>query len=97
MMFYKKLVKMLIEKYMNGECNELCMIKDKVVIYDKYTEGEDVFVKMQGCCIWLKRQYMDTTAFNIANIMGVVNMLGYVLEEATETSPRIIKALAIYT
>ena len=40
---------------------------------------------------------MDTTALNIANVMGTVNLLGYVLEEATEKSPRVIKALAIYT
>ena len=40
---------------------------------------------------------MDTTALNIANVMGTVNLLGYVLEEATESSPRVVKALAIYT
>ena len=97
MLFYKRLIKSLIVEHTKGKCNKLCIIKDKVLMYDKYKESEDVFVKMDGCCVWLKRIYMDTTALNIANVMGTVNMLGYILEEATENSPRIIKALAMYT
>lgn len=97
MLFYKRIIKRLINEHINGRCNNLCVIKDKVLMYDEFKEGEDVFVKMGGCCIWLKKEYMDTTAFNIANVMGKVNMIGYVLEEATELSPRVIKALAIYT
>jgi hypothetical protein len=97
MLFYKRLVKGLVNEYVNGKCNNLCVIKDKVCMYDEYKELEDVFVKMGECCVWLKKQFMDTTAINIANVMGKVIMLGYVLEEATETSPKVIKALAIYT
>ena len=66
-------------------------------MYEEYKESQDVFVKMGGCCIWLKREYMDTTALNIANVMGTVNLLGYVLEEATKDTPRVVKALAMYT
>lgn len=47
--------------------------------------------------MWLKSEYMDTTALNIANVMGTVNLLGYVLEEESQVSPRVVKALAIYT
>lgn len=54
-------------------------------------------LKWDGCCVWLKREFMDTTALNIANVMGTVNLLGYILEEASDSSPRVIKALAIYT
>ena len=97
MLFYKRLVRQLVNAHVAGKCNNLCFIKDRVHMYDKYKETEDVFVKMNECCVWLKREYMDTTAFNIANVMGTVNMIGYVLEEANETSPRVIKAIAIYT
>lgn len=97
MLFYKRLIKSLIKEHATGKCNNLCFIKDKVVMYDEYKESEDVFVKMGGCCIWLKRKYMDTTAMNIANVMGKVNMLGYILEDESESSPRVVKALAIYT
>lgn len=97
MLFYKQIIKKIINEYATGKCNNLCFIKDRVLMYDKYNESEDVFVKMGGCCIWLKRNYMDTTALNIANVMGTVNMIGYILEEASESSPRVIKALAIYT
>lgn len=97
MLFYKNLVKSLINEYAEGKCNNLCVIKDRVVIYDEYKESDDVFIKMEESCIWLKRKYMDTTALNIANVMGTVTMLGYVLEEQSQSSPRVIKALAIYT
>lgn len=97
MLFYKYIIKRLINEQANGKCNNLYFIKDRVLIYDDYKESEDVFVKMKDSCIWLKREYMDTTALNISNVMGTVNMIGYVLEEASDTSPRVIKALAIYT
>lgn len=97
MLFYKRIIKKLIKEYEIGKCNNLCFISSKVDIYDKYEESEDVFIKMGDCCIWLKREFMDTTAINIANVMGKVNMLGYILEEASEKSPMVVKALAIFT
>lgn len=97
MLFYKNLIKSLVNEYVDGKCNNLCIIKDKMYLYDEYKESEDIFVKMQECCIWLKKKFMDTTAINIANVMGTVIMLGYVLEEESDKSPKVIKALAIYT
>jgi len=97
MLFYKRLIRQLVNEYSSGKCNNLCFIKDRVQMYDKYKETDDVFVKMGDCCVWLKREYMDTTAINIANVMGTVNMIGYVLEEASNASPRVVKAIAIYT
>lgn len=97
MLFYKQLIRKIINEYVEGKCNNLCFIKDRVQMYDKYNDSEDVFVKMGEACVWLKREYMDTTALNIANVMGTVNMIGYVLEEESKTSPRVVKALAIYT
>ena len=96
MLFYKKLIKQLIAEHMNGKCNNLCFIKGKVAMYDSFKEDEDVFVKMENSCVWLKKSNMDTTAMNISNIMGNVNMLGYVLREESTENPRVIKALAIY-
>lgn len=97
MLFYKQLIRGLVKEHTSGKCNNLYFIKDRVQMYDKYEEKEDVFVKMGECCVWLKREFMDTTAINIANVMGTVNMIGYVLEEASKESPRVVKAIAIYT
>lgn len=97
MLFYKKLVKNVVETCVSGKCNNLCFIKDRIDIYNNYKEGEDIFVKMGESCIWLKKKYMDTTAINIVNVIGTVNMIGYILEEESVSSPRVIKALAIYT
>ncbi len=97
MLFYKKLIQSLIKEYESGRCSNLCFIRGRVYMYDEYKESEDVFVKMEECCVWLKKKYMDTTAINIANVLGTINMIGYVLEEESETSPKVIKALAMYT
>lgn len=97
MLFYKRLLRMLVKETAKGNCNNLYFVKSRVQMYDKYTDTEDVFVKMENVCVWLKREYMDTTAINIANVMGTVNMLGYILEEAHESSPMVVKAIAIYT
>lgn len=97
MLFYKRIIRKLVNECVVGKCNNLCIIKGRVSMYDEYQDTEDVFVKMEDNCVWLKKAHMDTTALNIANVMGTVNMIGYVLEEASETSPRVIKALAIYT
>lgn len=96
-LFYKRLVRQIALECTKGKCSNLCYIKDKVQMYDKYKESQDVFVKMGKSCVWLKSEYMDTTALNIANVMGTVNMIGYVLEEESENSPKVIKAIAIYT
>lgn len=96
MLFYKQLLKGLVKQYGEGKCNNLYYIKDKIQMYDKFEETEDIFVRMDGCCIWIKRAFLDTTAINIANVMGTVNMIGYVLKEESESSPRVIKAIAIY-
>lgn len=97
MLFYKDILRKIVNAYAKGKCNNLCFVKDKVCMYDSYKDEPDVFVKMGECCVWLKKEYMDTTALNIANVMGTVNMIGYILEEKSEMSPRVVKALAIYT
>lgn len=97
MLFYKQLVRKIVKACVRGECNNLYFIKDKINIYDNFKDGEDIFVKMDESCVWLKKEYMDATAIHITNIIGKVNMIGYVLEEESKSSPRVIKALAIYT
>jgi len=96
-LFYRQLVKRIVEECVSGRCNNLSFIKDKINIYDKFKDGEDIFVKMGNSCVWLKKEYMDATAINIVNVIGTVNMIGYILEEESDVSPRTIKALAIYT
>lgn len=46
MLFYKRIIKCLVNEQVKGKCNNLCCIKDKVLMYDEYKESKDVFVKM---------------------------------------------------
>ena len=95
-LFYKQLIRNLVYKCINKECNKLSYIKDRIRLYDSYKEDEDIFVKMGDSCIWLKKSNMDTSIINMANIIGDVNMLGYIIKEETTSTPRVIKVLAIY-
>lgn len=46
MLFYKQIIKCLVNEQVKGKCNNLCCIKDKVFMYDEYKESQDVFVKI---------------------------------------------------
>ena len=58
MLFYKNLIKCLVNEQVNGKCNNLCCIKDRVLMYQDYKESEDIFVKMgRMLCMAKKRLY----------------------------------------
>jgi len=97
MLFYRQILKSIINYCDAQDKHPICYIKAPIELYNSYEERDDIFVKMKGDCVWLKRQNMDTSVENMANIMGDVCLVGYVLEEAKNERPRIIKGLVIYT
>lgn len=97
MLFYRQILKGIIKYCDAKDKYPICYIKSQVELYDTYKDDEDVFVKMNGSCIWLKKSNMDTDVKNLANIMGDVCLIGYIIEEEKENKPRIIKGLVIYT
>lgn len=100
MLFYRYILRKIVETCGANDRYPICYINDEIKIYSSYeekTNEPDVFVKMGEDCIWLKRENMDTSVLNMANMMGKVCMVGYVIEEKSENKPRVIKAIAIYT
>ena len=98
MLFYRKILRGIIKYCGAKDKHPICYIKSKIELYEEYNkEEEDIFVKMKNDCIWLKKNNMQTSAANMAKIMGEVCLVGYVIEEASVNRPRIIKALVIYT
>ncbi|MBR6689143.1 MAG: hypothetical protein IKL68_03925 [Clostridia bacterium] len=98
MLFYRKILRGIIKYCGAKDKHPICYIKSKIELYEEYNkEEEDIFVKMKNDCIWLKKNNMQTSAANMAKIMGEVCLVGYVIEEASADRPRIIKALVIYT
>ena len=96
-LFYKQMLRKIVLASFSKKLSNICHIKGRINMYDKFKEKEDVFIKMDNSCIWLKKSYMDTTAMNMAHLLGDVHVVGFILEEETKTTPRIIKAIAIYT
>lgn len=97
MLFYKRLLRKLTHICKTGKCKELYHICDKIETYQDFKDAPDIFVRMKDSCVWLKKENLDTSMINVVTMLGTVHMLGYVIQEKTETTPRIIKALAIYT
>ncbi len=98
MLFYRKILRGIIKYCGAKDKYPICYIRSKIELYDEYNnDEEDIFVKMKNDCVWLKKSNLQTSALNMARIMGEVCLVGYVIEEATSDRPRIIKALVIYT
>lgn len=98
MLFYRKILRGIIKYCGAKEKYPICYIRAKIELYDEYNkDDEDIFVKMKNDCVWLKKSNMQTSAANMAKIMGEVCLVGYIIEDASENRPRIIKALVIYT
>ena len=97
MIFYKQMLRKIAYTCKEKKNSNICHIKGRVIMYDKYKDAGDVFVNVDNNCVWLKKRGMDTTAMNMSHILGDVHVIGYILEEASESRPRIIKAIAIYT
>lgn len=97
MLFYRQILRSIIKYCKAKDKYPICYMKAPIELYDAYEERDDIFVKMNGDCIWLKRENMDTSVENIANIMGDVCLVGYIVEQARVDKPRIIKGLVIYT
>ena len=66
-------------------------------LYEGFEESEDIFLNINEYCIWLKKKFLDTGVPTLINILGPVNVVGYVVKNETVESPTILKTIAIYT
>lgn len=90
----------IIEKIAKSSCQKYddCIhTYGNLKLYDNFEENEDIFLSINEYCIWLKRKLLDTSVFTLTNILGPVNVVGYVVKNKTKTSPAILKTIAIYT
>jgi len=90
----------IIEKIAKSSCKKYddCIhTYGNLKLYDNFEENDDIFLSINEYCIWLKRKLLDTSVFTLTNILGPVNMVGYVVKNKTKTSPTILKTIAIYT
>ena len=93
MLFYKQMLRKITIACASKKTNNICHVKGKISMYDKFKDGEDIFLRIGDNCIWLKKEYMDTTAMNMTSILGEVHLIGFVLENENN---KIIKAIAMY-
>ena len=90
----------IIEKIAKSSCKKYddCIhTYGNLKLYDNFEENDDIFLSINEYCIWLKRKLLDTSVFTLTNILGPVNVVGYVVKNKTKTSPAILKTIAIYT
>lgn len=90
----------IIEKIAKSSCKKYddCIhTYGNLKLYDNFEENDDIFLSINEYCIWLKRKLLDTSVCTLTNILGPVNVVGYVVKNKTKTSPAILKTIAIYT
>lgn len=89
----------VIEDIINHKCEtfkEFIKLKGKMTLYDKYSNQDDIFIKVNENCIWLKKNLLDTDIVSLINILGEVNVIGYIVNFGNEKTPVIVKAIAVY-
>lgn len=90
----------IIEKIAKSGCPkyaDFIHLEGTLTLYDNYEDGEDIFLKIDKYCIWLKRKYLDTNILTLIKILGEVNVIGFVVKGETSMTPAILKTIAIYT
>ena len=94
MLFYKQMLRDIVIECTSKKIKNICHLKGNICMYDKFKEGEDIFVRLKNNCIWLKKEYMETTAVNMTSILGEVHVIGFVIESSNDI--KVIKAIAMY-
>lgn len=99
---YKNYIKEINNKS-NKNDNNIININGSIEPYstDEYLkkfnkDPEDLFIKVNEDCVWLKHSLLDTDINIVANIFEKVNIIGYIISKKTKGYPRIIKAIVIY-
>lgn len=90
----------IIEKIAKSSCPkyaDFLHIQGNLNLYDNFEDGEDIFLNIDKYCIWLKRRYLDTDIVTLVQILGKVNVIGFVVKDETLDTPAILKTIAIYT
>lgn len=90
----------IIEKLAKSSCPQYedCIhTYGRLQSYENFEDGDDIFLHVNEYCIWIKKKFLDTNIFTLVNILGSVNVIGYVIKNKTETTPIVLKTIAIYT
>lgn len=90
----------IIEKIAKSSCPQYAdfvHIHGVLSLYDSFEESDDIFLKIDRFCIWLKKRFLDTDVVTLIKILGEVNVIGYVIKGGNESMPVILKTIAIYT
>lgn len=90
----------IIKKIKNSKCStfkELTSISGKMTLYNNYNNQDDIFVLVDNTCVWLKKQLLETDIRTLITILDEVIVLGIKIKDVSNSGPKIIKAIAIYT
>lgn len=90
----------IIEKIAKSSCPQYAdfvHIHGVLSLYDNFEENDDIFLKIDRYCIWLKKRFLDTDVVTLIKILGDVNVIGFVIKGGNESMPVILKTIAIYT
>lgn len=94
--FYNNIVDKIALKCKDNNCKELIYLNGTIERYNGYDGQKEVFLKMEDSCIWVQKELLKTDIVSISHLMGNLNVVGFILKEASQKMPQVIVAIAIY-
>lgn len=92
--FYHNLIENLRNKKINSQ--GICIECGKMNCLRNEQEGIDKFVEINGTYIWFECDKMSNDMHVLATITNNIEVIGCVIKEADDFSPKVIKAIAMY-
>ncbi|MDD2627382.1 MAG: hypothetical protein PHR25_00575 [Clostridia bacterium] len=93
--FYHKLIENLRCKKI--KCPGIHIEYGKINYMQLSSDFTEQFIEVNGTYIWFEYNRMDNNIQILSRITGEINVIGCLIKEANNDSPKIIKAIAMYT
>lgn len=92
--FYHNLIENIKNKKINGK--GLCIECGKMNCMRNEQEGIDKFIEVNGTYIWFECDKMSNDIHILSTITDKIEVVGCMIKEKDDRSPRVIKAIAMY-
>ncbi len=93
--FYHKLIENLRNQKI--KCPGIHIESGKINYMQASGEVMDHFIEVNGTYVWFERNKMDNDIQILSRITREIDVIGCLIKEADNDSPKIIKAIAMYT
>ncbi len=92
--FYHNLIENLRNKNINSQ--GICVESGKMNCLRNEQNGLDKFVEINGIYVWFESDKMSNDIHVLSTITNKIEVIGCIIKEGDEISPKVVKAIAMY-